>query len=185
MTMRAMRYAEGTAPSVSPDTIPNVSKTTVGVMYPRPSPTMDHSPRLRFSEPEAAIPILPNESCPPPLGERDDRRCQPGSDVRHDPTHSATESERLPREIVINHSRNMNNLTQSDEMDNDISSTGEVRRRPLSGCTGTRSVRPWSDPSVTTGNRVDCRTSTKWRIREVREKYGNRNAQFPAVGGVE
>src|SRR5690625_4485918 len=119
MTMRAMRYAEGTAPSVSPDTIPNVSKTTVGVMYPRPSPTMDHSPRLRFSEPEAAIPILPNESCPPPLGARDDRRCPPGSDVRHDPTRSATESERLPREIVINQSRNMNDRKSVVEGDGD------------------------------------------------------------------
>src|SRR5699024_7864958 len=167
MTMRAMRYAEGTAPSVSPDTIPNVSKTTVGVMYPRPSPTMDHSPRLRFSEPEAAIPILPNESCPPPLGERDERRNPPGSDVRHDPTHFATENERLLREIVINQSRNMNDSTLSVECASDFGSPGEVGRRLVSGRTGARSVRSWSDPSVTTGNRVDCRNRTMWPIREV------------------
>src|SRR5699024_1010286 len=185
MTMRAMRYDEGTAPSVSPDTIPNVSNTTLGVMYPRPSPTMDYSPRLRFCEPEAAIPILPNETFPPPLGARDDRGYPPGSDVRHDPTHSTTESERLFREIVINQSRVRGDSTFSVSSSNDIGSPGSARRWPLGSRTGTRFVHPWNDPSVTIGNRVDCRNRTMWPTREVSEKYGDRNAQFPAVGGVE
>src|SRR5699024_8417865 len=152
MTMRAMRYAEGTAPSVSPDTIPNVSKTTVGVMYPRPSPTMDHSPRLRFSVPEAAIPILPDESCPPPLGARVVRMWTVGSDVLRGRTVSYTERVRVPREIVMTQERNINDSTLAVEYAYDIGSPGLEARWPLSGWTGPRSVRPWSDRSEITGN---------------------------------
>src|SRR5699024_2211611 len=50
ITSKAVRYANGTNPFVILDTIPNVSNTTVGVIYPNPKATIDQTPSDRFRE---------------------------------------------------------------------------------------------------------------------------------------
>src|SRR5699024_12679645 len=109
----------------------------------------------------------PSSSWPTALGARDDRAYSPGSEVPHDPTDSTTGSDMFFRELVITQSRVRGDSTFSVSSSNALGSPGSARRWPLGSRTGTRFVNPWNDPSVTIGNRVDCRNRTMWPTREV------------------